>query len=101
MPAEVASQSFRIVLAGEDDFEGWRDAARGLAEAGVPATAIGWHVAGAADLFGADPDSIAPPSGPGFAVPRGGIMVTKMSFSFRCREKGPKFRMASPMIQMR
>ena len=34
-------------------FEGWRDAARGLAEAGVPASAISWQVAGAGDLFGA------------------------------------------------
>ena len=27
----------RVTLAAEDDFDGWRDAARGLAEAGVPA----------------------------------------------------------------
>ena len=30
----------RVSLAQPDDFEGWRDAARGLAEAGVPASAI-------------------------------------------------------------
>ena len=36
--------AFRVTLAAEDDFDGWRDAARGLAEAGVPAQAIVWQV---------------------------------------------------------
>jgi len=59
----------RILLAAPDDFDGWRDAARGLAEAGVPATAIVWYVEGGEpDLFGVETD--APPSGPSFAVPR-------------------------------
>ena len=30
----------RVVLAAPDDFDGWRNAARGLAEAGVPAGAV-------------------------------------------------------------
>ena len=42
----------RVCLSAEDDFEGWRDAARGLAEAGVPAAAIIWQVEdGEQDLF--------------------------------------------------
>ena len=30
----------RVTLASEDDLEGWRDAARDLAEAGVPPEAV-------------------------------------------------------------
>ncbi|MEO6198713.1 MAG: UdgX family uracil-DNA binding protein [Sphingomicrobium sp.] len=61
----------RVSLAAPDDFDGWRDAARGLAEAGVPPSAIVWEVAGeAGDLFAALPDAAAPPAGASFAVPR-------------------------------
>ncbi|MBA3730358.1 MAG: hypothetical protein H0W92_06095, partial [Sphingomonas sp.] len=38
--------AFRVTLVAEDDFDGWREAARGLAEAGVPAQAIVWQVEG-------------------------------------------------------
>ena len=58
-----------IALAAEDDFEGWRIAARGLALAGVPADAVLWQVGDAAvDLF-AEPT--APPAATGaFSVPK-------------------------------
>jgi DNA polymerase len=58
----------RVTLEAPDDFEGWRDAARNLAEAGVPANAIVWQVEGEArDLFGSDaPQETAS----GFPVPR-------------------------------
>jgi DNA polymerase len=60
----------RVTLSAEDDFDGWRDAARGLAEAGVPPSAIVWQVEGATgDLFGG-PDTSPPPPGPSFPVPR-------------------------------
>ena len=60
----------RVTLSAEDDFDGWRDAARGLAEAGVPPSAIAWQVEGkTGDLFGG-PDTSPPPPGPSFAVPR-------------------------------
>ncbi len=36
----------RVTLAAADDFEGWRDAARDLAEAGVPPEAVVWQVEG-------------------------------------------------------
>ena len=78
----------RVTLAAEDDFDGWRDAARGLAEAGVPATAIAWQVAGAAaDLFGG-PDSSNPPAdGPSFAVPRGFVDLAKAAICHRDPER--------------
>ena len=62
--------AYRVCLADEDDFDGWRHAARGLAAAEVPSSAISWHVAGKeADLF-AGPETQAPPPGPSFAMPR-------------------------------
>ena len=67
----------RVTLAAEDDFDGWRDAARGLAEAGVPASAIAWQVdGGAQDLF-AGPGTSPPPPGASFAVPRSFIDLAK------------------------
>jgi DNA polymerase len=58
----------RVTLSAPDDFDGWRDAARDLAEAGVPASAVVWQVEGAdADLFGTD---TAQPPAPSFPVPR-------------------------------
>ena len=65
----------RVTLAAPDDFEGWRDAARDLAEAGVPAEAVTWRVAGEApDLFGSD---AGPTIAPSFAVPRGFVALAK------------------------
>ncbi len=58
----------RVTLSATDDFEGWRDAARDLAEAGVPANAVVWRVEGsAADLFGI---AAVRPAAPSFPVPR-------------------------------
>lgn len=58
----------RVTLSAPDDFEAWRDAARDLAEAGVPASAVLWQVEGGeADLFGAE---AAPAPAPSFPVPR-------------------------------
>ncbi|MDQ0248739.1 DNA polymerase [Sphingomonas kyeonggiensis] len=52
-----------VSLASEDDFTGWRDAARGLARAGVPASEILWQVGDApTDLF-AD-EAVLPPAAP-------------------------------------
>ena len=61
--------ALQIALPAQDDFEVWRDAARGLAESGIPAHAVVWTVAGGKpDLFGGD--TPLPPPGPSFAVPR-------------------------------
>ncbi len=56
----------RILLARPDDYEGWRDAARALALAGIAPDAIGWQVEGeAGDLFGdGGNDAVPPPVGP-------------------------------------
>ena len=57
-------------LAAEDDFDGWRQAARSLAAAGVAPERISWQVAGApADLLA---DAGEPPPAPAsaFSVPR-------------------------------
>ena len=76
----------RVRLSAPDDFEGWRDAARGLAQAGVPASAIIWYVEGGeADLFG---DGAAPPpAGPSFAVPRDFISLAKAAICHRDPER--------------
>ncbi len=61
-------EAHRVTLSAPDDFDGWRDAARDLAEAGVPASAVVWQVEGGdADLFGSDTRQ---PHGPSFPVPR-------------------------------
>ena len=66
-----------VTLSAEDDFDGWRDAARGLAEANVPPQAIAWQVdGGAQDLF-AGPGTSPPPPGASFAVPRTFIDLAK------------------------
>jgi DNA polymerase len=65
----------RVTLAAPDDFEGWRDAARNLAEAGVPADAVVWQVEGiSTDLFGSDEPQAAAPS---FPVPRSFVDLAK------------------------
>jgi probable DNA metabolism protein len=61
-----------VTLSEPDDFDGWRDAARGLAADGVPPDDVVWQVGGAAgDLFAATatPPPSAPAS-PGFSVSR-------------------------------
>jgi DNA polymerase len=68
----TAAERFAIRVARletEDDFEGWRDAARALAALHVAPGEIVWRVGKAGDLF-AEP-APAPPVAPGlFAVPR-------------------------------
>ncbi|GGC39995.1 uracil-DNA glycosylase [Novosphingobium marinum] len=55
MPIADARPPLRAVrLAGEDDYEGWRDAARRLAGAGLGADEVAWDAGdGAGDLFAA------------------------------------------------
>ncbi|MFL6735364.1 MAG: UdgX family uracil-DNA binding protein [Sphingomicrobium sp.] len=68
----------RVTLAAEDDFDGWRDAARDLAEAGVPPEAIVWQVEGGeADLF-ADGGGLPSPA-PSFAVPRAFVDLARLA----------------------
>ena len=47
-----------VVLRAPDDYEGWRDAARALAEANVPPGAVVWRAADdAPDLFVSPPEA--------------------------------------------
>jgi DNA polymerase len=75
-----------VTLAAEDDFDGWRDAARGLVEAGVPLQAIVWQVQGGEpDLFAA---GLTPPApGPSFAVPRAFIDLARAAICNRDPER--------------
>ncbi len=83
-----------VRLAAEDDFEGWRDAARGLAEAGVPPSAIVWEVEGGeADLFGQG--APPPPAGPSFAVPRDFISLAKAAI---CHSDAERFALLYALI---
>jgi DNA polymerase len=58
-----------VNLAGEDDFDGWREAARALAGSEVPAADVSWNAGeGAGDLFAAPAPLPAPAAA--FSVPR-------------------------------
>jgi len=62
-----------VTLTDPDDFDGWRDAARGLAAEGVPPDDVVWQVGNRpGDLFAASADAQAgpPPASPGFSVSR-------------------------------
>jgi probable DNA metabolism protein len=67
-----------VTLAAEDDFDGWRGAARALSLAGVAPEDIVWQVGGsAADLFGGDPEPIAAAPGAIFSVPRAFVALAE------------------------
>ena len=80
MPPEVLREgpmidAHRVTLSAPDDFEGWRDAARDLAEAGVPASAVVWQVEGGdPDLFGSE---VQRPAAASFPVPRAFVDLAK------------------------
>src|SRR5689334_22149994 len=83
----------RVTLAAPDDFEGWRDAARDLAEAGVPASAVVWQVEGGEpDLFGSDAKQ---PPAPSFPVPRAFVDLAKMVV---CHSDGERFALLYAML---
>jgi DNA polymerase len=68
LPEGPMIDAHRVTLSASDDFDGWRDAARDLVEAGVPASAVVWQVEGdAPDLFGSD---VRQPAAASFPVPR-------------------------------
>ena len=64
-----------VTLAGEDDFEGWRTAARALAAAGVPPGDIAWQSGAAPDLFG--DEAVLPTAASAFPVPRAFITLAE------------------------
>ncbi len=84
----------RVALAAEDDFDGWRAMARGLAEAGIPPEAIVWQVAGGEpDLFGGD--AIPAPAGASFAVPRAFVELARRAI---CHSDPERFALLYGML---
>ncbi|HUD90670.1 UdgX family uracil-DNA binding protein [Sphingobium sp.] len=82
----------RVALSAPDDFDGWRNAARGLAMAGVDPADIVWQVGDApADLFGADlfGDAGLPPPlvAGGFSVSRPFIDLAQTAILHRDPER--------------
>ena len=85
--------TFRVALSAPDDFDGWRDAARGLAEAGVPPSAVTWQVDGAnAELFAT---GSPPPPGASFAVPREFISLAKAAI---CHSESERFALLYALL---
>jgi DNA polymerase len=83
----------RVTLPALDDFDGWRDAARDLAEAGVPADAVVWQVAGyEPDLFGEERPRADAPS---FAVPRAFVDLAR---SVVCHSDPGRFALLYAML---
>ena len=83
----------RATLASEDDFDGWRDAARDLAEAGVPPQAVVWRVDGAgADLFSTE---VPQERGARFPVPRAFIELAQ---SVVCHSDAERFALLYAML---
>ncbi len=66
-----------VRLDAEDDFEGWRSAARALAGAGVPASEIAWRVGEAGDLFAAEAPPL--PAAAPFPVPRAFLELAEVA----------------------
>ena len=68
-PATVALRT--IALADEDDFDGWRDAARALVGEALPPEAVTWQVGQApSDLFAAAEPAAPASHASGFSVSR-------------------------------
>jgi DNA polymerase len=83
----------RVTLAAEDDFDGWRESARDMAEAGIPPEAVVWRVeGGTADLFGVESDQAR---GASFAVPRTFINLAK---SVICHSDPERFALLYAML---
>ncbi|WP_242098256.1 UdgX family uracil-DNA binding protein [Sphingomonas sp. CROZ-RG-20F-R02-07] len=83
-----------VTLSEPDDFDGWRDAARGLMTQGVPPEDVVWQVGDApGDLFAAAPASAAPvpapsaPDAPALSVPRAFLDLARSAILARDPER--------------
>ena len=86
-------EAHRVTLSAPDDFEGWRNAARDLAEAGVPAEAVVWQVEGEpTDLFGSEAQQ---PVAASFPVPRAFVDLAK---SVVCHSDPERFALLYAML---
>jgi uracil-DNA glycosylase len=76
-----------VLLAAEDDFDGWREAARALALVGAAPEEVVWEVGGVEeDLFGAPPPAPAAPAGL-FSVPRAFVDLARRVVRHRDPER--------------
>jgi DNA polymerase len=77
-----------VTLEHEEDFDGWRDAARSLALAKVPPSEVSWQVGGAAqDLFGGEAAPL-PAVQASFSVPRAFVDLAR---SVVCHSDAERF----------
>jgi DNA polymerase len=79
-----------VRLDAEDDFDGWRAAARAAALAGIPADRLHWQVGdAAADLFADAGDAPLPPAPADarFSVPRAFVELAQMAILHRTPER--------------
>ena len=84
---------YSVLLAHEEDHDGWRKNARALAAASVPADRIEWRTGGASDLFGGEtlPPSTAAP----FAVPRAFLVLSRQAI---CHSDPERFALLYAML---
>lgn len=76
-----------VALAHEEDFEGWRLAARSLAVAGADPADVTWQIGEAPqDLFGGLPDATAA-ADPAFTVPRAFVDLARCAICHRDAER--------------
>jgi uracil-DNA glycosylase len=74
-----------VTLEAEDDFDGWRAAARALAAAAVPAAAVSWHIGAGMDLLG--DEAVLPTAAPPFPVPRPFVALAETVICHRDPER--------------
>jgi DNA polymerase len=72
------SQMIEVLLDGETDFAGWRDAARRLALSDVPPEAVTWSTGRNGDLFGSREPLPDVPSGVTMNVPRAFVDLAEL-----------------------
>ncbi|MCK0530303.1 UdgX family uracil-DNA binding protein [Sphingobium agri] len=79
---------FQALLSGPDDFDGWRDAARRFALAGVPPQDIDWRVEGdAGSLLAFDKPPPADQGSGAFSVPRAFLELAESAILHRDPER--------------
>jgi DNA polymerase len=83
-------------LAEEDDFEGWRDAARRLAVAGIAPGLVSWRVGTEpGDLFGSGEAALPAVSTPAFSVPKAFVTLAQ---SVICHSEAERFALLYALL---
>ncbi|MGZ8997895.1 MAG: UdgX family uracil-DNA binding protein [Allosphingosinicella sp.] len=79
-----------VTLAHEEDFDGWREAARTLALADVPPDQVSWRVGEEiGDLFAVGDPLPPAPAGPAFSVPKPFIALARAAICHKDTERFP------------